>query len=219
MEENKEVLETTEKVEVEVKEENTEAKKEVVKDNRQNNRNRNSARRDNRPNRAGRRNNRPAKTYDEIVLDTKAVVKVTKGGRQRRFQAVVLVGDKKGLVGLGIGKANEISEAVKKARQDAQKNMVKVPIVDGRTIPHEMKMDEGATKVILKPASAGTGLVAGSAVRSVLEIAGYHDIITKSLGARTKINMARATINALRSMKTIEEVCEMRGKTKEEILG
>ena len=166
-----------------------------------------------------RRNNRPTRMYDEIVLDTKAVVKVTKGGRQRRFQAVVLVGDKKGLVGLGIGKANEISEAVKKARQDAQKNMVKVPIVDGRTIPHEMKMDEGATKVILKPASAGTGLVAGSAVRSVLEIAGYHDIITKSLGARTKINMARATINALRSMKTIEEVCEMRGKTKEEILG
>ena len=166
-----------------------------------------------------RRNNRPTRMYDEIVLDTKAVVKVTKGGRQRRFQAVVLVGDKKGLVGLGIGKANEISEAVKKARQDAQKNMVKVPIVDGRTIPHEMKMDEGATKVILKPASAGTGLVAGSAVRSVLEIAGYHDIITKSLGARTKINMARATINALKSMKTIEEVCEMRGKTKEEILG
>ena len=166
-----------------------------------------------------RRNNRPTRMYDEIVLDTKAVVKVTKGGRQRRFQAVVLVGDKKGLVGLGIGKANEISEAVKKARQDAQKNMIKLPIVDGRTIPHEMKMDEGATKVILKPASAGTGLVAGSAVRSVLEIAGYHDIITKSLGARTKINMARATINALRSMKTIEEVCEMRGKTKEEILG
>ena len=108
--------------------------------------------------------------YDEIVLDTKAVVKVTKGGRQRRFQAVVLVGDKKGLVGLGIGKANEISEAVKKARQDATKNMVRVPIVDKRTIAHETRYDEGATKVIIKPASAGTGLVAGSAVRSVLEI-------------------------------------------------
>ena len=126
-----------------------------------------------------RRNTRPAKMYDEIVLDTKAVVKVTKGGRQRRFQAVVLVGDKKGLVGLGIGKANEISEAVKKARQDANKNMVRVPIVDGRTIAHEARYDEGATKVLLKPASAGTGLVAGSAVRSVLEIAGYHDIISK----------------------------------------
>ena len=166
-----------------------------------------------------RRTGRPTRTYDEIVLDTKAVVKVTKGGRQRRFQAVVLVGDKKGLVGLGIGKANEISEAVKKARQDAQKNMIKVPIVDGRTIPHEMKMDEGATKVILKPGVAGSGLVAGGAVRAVLEIAGYHDVISKSLGARTKINMARATLNALKSMKTIEQVCEMRGKTKEEILG
>ena len=180
------------------------------KDNNRGNRNR----KDNR-----RNNNRPTKMYDEIVLDTKAVVKVTKGGRQRRFQAVVLVGDKKGLVGLGIGKANEISEAVKKARQDAQKNIVRVSIVDNRTIAHEVTMDEGATKVIIKPASAGTGLVAGSAVRSVLEIAGYRDIISKSLGARSKINMARATINALLSIKTIEQVCEERSKTREEILG
>ena len=181
------------------------------KDNNQRNHNRKDNRR--------RQNNRPTKMYDEIVLDTKAVVKVTKGGRQRRFQAVVLVGDKKGLVGLGIGKANEISEAVKKARQDAQKNIVRVSIVDNRTIAHEMQMDEGATKVVIKPASAGTGLVAGSAVRSVLEIAGYHDIISKSLGARSKINMARATINALLSIKTIEQVQEERGKTREEILG
>ena len=181
------------------------------KDNNQRNHNRKDNRR--------RQNNRPTKMYDEIVLDTKAVVKVTKGGRQRRFQAVVLVGDKKGLVGLGIGKANEISEAVKKARQDAQKNIVRVSIVDNRTIAHEMQMDEGATKVIIKPASAGTGLVAGSAVRSVLEIAGYRDIISKSLGARSKINMARATINALLSIKTIEQVQEERGKTREEILG
>lgn len=185
--------------------------------------NKNSNRRDNRNgnrnNNRRRPNSRPTKMYDEIVLDTKAVVKVTKGGRQRRFQAVVLVGDKKGLVGLGIGKANEISEAVKKARSDAQKNIVRVPIVDNRTIAHEMIMDEGATKVIIKPASAGTGLVAGSAVRSVLEIAGYRDIISKSLGARSKINMARATINALLSIKTIEQVCAERGKTREEILG
>ena len=166
-----------------------------------------------------RKNNRPTKTYDEIVLDTKAVVKVTKGGRQRRFQAVVLVGDKKGLVGLGIGKANEVSEAVKKARQDAEKNIVKVPIDDNRTIAHELSCNEGATGVVTKPASAGTGLVAGSAVRSVLEIAGYHDIISKSLGARSKINMARATIYALQSIKTIDQVCAERGKTREEILG
>ena len=159
------------------------------------------------------------KQYEEEIINIGRVTKVTKGGRQRRFQAVVLVGDKKGLVGLGIGKANEISEAVKKARQDAGKNIVRVSIVDNRTIAHEVTMDEGATKVIIKPASAGTGLVAGSAVRSVLEIAGYHDIISKSLGARSKINMARATINALLSIKTIEQVQEERGKTREEILG
>ncbi len=163
--------------------------------------------------------NKPAKTLDEIILDTKAVVKVTKGGRQRRFQAVVLVGDKKGLVGLGTGKANEISEAVKKARQEANKNVVRIPVVEGRTIPHEIVGVKGATRVVIKPATAGTGLVAGGAVRSVLEIAGYHDIISKSLGSRTKINMARATLSALQSLKTIDEVCEARGKSKEEILG
>lgn len=163
--------------------------------------------------------NKPAKTFEEIILDTKAVVKVTKGGRQRRFQAVVLVGDKKGLVGLGTGKANEISEAVKKARQEANKNVVRVSVVEGRTIPHDVVGVKGATRVVIKPASAGTGLVAGGAVRAVLEIAGYHDIISKSLGSRTKINMARATISALQSLKTIEQVCEARGKSKEEILG
>lgn len=166
-----------------------------------------------------RKFNKPVKTLDEVVLDTKAVVKVTKGGRQRRFQAVVVVGDKKGLVGLGIGKANEISEAVKKARQDANKNVVRIPIIDGRTIPHEVHGIKGATRVVIKPASEGTGLIAGGAVRSVLEIAGYRDIVSKSLGSRTKINMARATIGALQSMKTIDQVCELRGKTKEEILG
>ncbi|MDD5979605.1 MAG: 30S ribosomal protein S5 [bacterium] len=161
----------------------------------------------------------PVKTLDEVVLDTKAVVKVTKGGRQRRFQAVVLVGDKKGLVGLGTGKANEVSEAVKKARQEATKNAVRIAIVDGRTIPHEVVCKQGATTVIIKPASAGTGLVAGGAVRSVLDIAGVKDVMSKSLGSRKKINVARATISALQSVKTIEQVCAERGKTKEEILG
>ena len=161
----------------------------------------------------------PVKTLDEVVLDTKAVVKVTKGGRQRRFQAVVLVGDKKGLVGLGTGKANEVSEAVKKARQEATKNAVRIAIVDGRTIPHEVVCKQGATTVIIKPASAGTGLVAGGAVRSVLDIAGVKDVMSKSLGSRKKINVARATISALQSVKTMEQVCAERGKTKEEILG
>ena len=159
------------------------------------------------------------KELDEIVLDTKAVVKVTKGGRQRRFQAVVLVGDKKGLVGLGIGKANEIVDAVKKARQEANKNVVKIPIVDGRTLPHETIGVKGATRVIIKPAKAGTGLIAGGAARSVLEIAGIQDITSKTLGSRKKINVARATLQALESLRTIEQVQELRGKTKKEILG
>ena len=124
---------------------------------------------------------RPQNTLDEIVLDTKAVVKVTKGGRQRRFQAVVLVGNKKGLVGLGTGKANEVSEAVKKARQEANKNVVKLAMVDGRTLPHEVVGVKGATRVVIKPAKAGTGLIAGGAVRSVLEIAGYKDVVSKSI--------------------------------------
>ena len=161
----------------------------------------------------------PTKTLDEVVLETKAVVKVTKGGRQRRFQAVVLVGDKKGLVGLGTGKAAEVSEAVKKARQDANKNVVRIPIIDGRTIPHEVVGVKGATRVIIKPAKEGTGLIAGGAVRSVLEIAGYRDITSKSLGSRKKINVARATISALQSLKTAEQVAEARGKSVEEILG
>ena len=161
----------------------------------------------------------PVKTLDEIIVETKAVVKVTKGGRQRRFQAVVLVGDKKGLVGLGTGKAAEVSEAVKKARQDANKNVVRIPIIDGRTIPHEVVGVKGATRVIIKPAKEGTGLIAGGAVRSVLEIAGYRDITSQSLGSRKKINVARATISALQSLKTAEQVAEARGKSVEEILG
>ena len=164
-----------------------------------------------------RRTGRPTRTYDEIVLDTKAVVKVTKGGRQRRFQAVVLVGDKKGLVGLGIGKANEISEAVKKARQDAQKNMIKVPIVDGRTISHEQTGKCGRAAVLLKPAKEGTGIIAGGAARAVLEIAGVKDIVSKSLGSNTQVNVAKATLEALKSQRSAEHIAELRGKKVEEL--
>lgn len=161
----------------------------------------------------------PANALDEVVINTKAVVKVNKGGRIRRFQAIVVVGNKKGLVGLGTGKANEVAEAIKKARQEANKNLVQIPIVDQRTIPHQIIGIKGATRVILKPAVEGTGIIAGGAVRSVLEVAGIHDIISKSLGSRTKLNMARATIEGLTSLKTIDQVAAARGKTKEEILG
>ena len=159
------------------------------------------------------------KQYEELVVEVKSVVKVNKGGRQRRFSACVVVGDRKGQVGLGIGKANEVPDAIKKAIQAANKNIVKIPLVDGRTIQHEVTGVNGAAKVFLKPAAAGTGVIAGGAVRAVLELAGVKDILSKSLGSRTKLNMATATINALKSVKSIEEVAKLRGKKVEEILG
>jgi small subunit ribosomal protein S5 len=167
-----------------------------------------------------KRNNEPkAKTFEEQVIEIKSVVKVNKGGRQRRFSATVVVGDRKGQVGLGIGKANEVPDAIKKAIQAANKNIVRVPLTDNRTIAHDLIGEAGAAKVVLKPASAGTGVIAGGAVRAVLELAGIHDILSKSLGSRTKNNMANATLNALRQLKTPEHVAELRGKTVEEILG
>ena len=159
------------------------------------------------------------KEFEEQVIEVKSVVKVNKGGRQRRFSACVVIGDRKGRVGLGIGKANEVPDAIKKAIQAAQKSVVKIPLVDGRTIEHQVTGVNGAAKVLLLPASAGTGVIAGGAVRSVLELAGVHDILSKSLGSRTKLNMATATINALKQVKSVEEVAKLRGKTVEEILG
>ena len=159
------------------------------------------------------------KTLEELVIDVKSVVNVNKGGRQRRFSATVVVGDRKGRVGLGIGKANEVPDAIKKAIQDANKNIVKIPLIDGRTVAHEAIGTSGAARVIIKPAKAGTGVIAGGSVRAVLELAGIRDIVSKSLGARTKLNMARAAVNALASIKTPEEVAALRGKTVEEILG
>ena len=167
-----------------------------------------------------KRNNEPkAKTFEEQVIEIKSVVKVNKGGRQRRFSATVVVGDRKGQVGLGIGKANEVPDAIKKAIQAANKNMIKVHLTDNRTIAHEVIGTRGAAKVMLKPAAAGTGVIAGGAVRAVLELAGIRDILSKSLGSRTKNNMANATMDALKQLKTPEHTAELRGKTVEEILG
>lgn len=166
------------------------------------------------------RNNDPkAKVLEEEVIEIKSVVKVNKGGRQRRFSATVVVGDRKGKVGLGMGKANEVPDAIKKAIQDANKNLIRIPLTDHRTIAHEVIGVAGAARVLLKPAAEGSGVIAGGAVRAVLELAGIRDITSKSLGARTKNNMANATINALKQIKTPEHVAELRGKTVEEILG
>ncbi len=159
------------------------------------------------------------KEFEELVIDVKSVVKVNKGGRQRRFSAIVVVGNRKGKVGLGIGKAAEVPDAIKKAIQAANKNIIQIPLIDGRTVAHEAIGVSGAARVIVKPAKAGTGIIAGGSVRAVLELAGIRDIVSKSLGARTKLNMAQAAINALKSIKTPEEVAKLRGKTVEEILG
>ena len=165
------------------------------------------------------RKEKNVKTLEELVIEVKSVVKVTAGGRQRRFSATVVVGDRKGLVGIGIGKASEVPDAVKKAIQAANKSLIKVNLIDNRTIAHEVVGKSGAAKVLIKPAPAGSGLISGGAVRAVLELAGVKDISSKSLGARTKLNMATATINAFKSLKSLDHVCELRGKTKEEILG
>ena len=149
------------------------------------------------------------KLYEEEVVHIGRVTKVTSGGRHFRFSATVVVGDRNGKVGLGIGKANEVPDAIKKASQDATKHVVKVSIVDG-TIPHEAIGVRGASKVMLKPASEGTGVIAGGAVRAVLELAGISDILSKSLGSNTPINMVRATVNGLINCQTVEHVAEIR---------
>ncbi len=166
-----------------------------------------------------KKDNKNNKLMEELVVEIKSVVKVTQGGRQRRFSATVVVGDKNGTVGIGIGKASEVPDAIKKAIQAANKNLIKITLIDNRTIAHEAIGKSGAARVLIKPAKAGSGLIAGGAVRAVLELAGLRDISSKSLGSRTKLNMATATVNALKSIKTVEEVAKLRGKEESEILG
>ena len=163
-----------------------------------------------------RRQQRP-KRYESQVINISRVTKVTKGGRNFRFAATVVVGDRKGKVGLGTGKANEVVEAIKKAEKTAEKNVISISLVDGRTISHDIIGVQGASKIMLKPASKGTGVKAGGAVRSILELAGVKDILSKSLGSNTKINTAKATLNALKEQKSKEHVAYLRGKKVEEL--
>jgi small subunit ribosomal protein S5 len=156
--------------------------------------------------------------WQEKVVQIRRVTKVVKGGKKMSFRAIVAVGNQKGQVGVGVGKAAEVIAAIQKAIADAKKSLVTVPMV-GTTIPHQIVGKSDASRVLIKPASKGTGVIAGGAVRSVLELAGIHDILSKNLGASSPLNSARATIDGLRGLRSAEEVAAQRGKTVEELVG
>ena len=155
---------------------------------------------------------------EEKVIDIRRVTKVVKGGRNFRFAALVVVGDRNGHVGIGTGKAMEVPEAIRKAVEDAKKNLITVPIV-GTTVPHRIQGRYGAGNVLIMPAKEGTGVIAGGPARAVIEMAGIKNIRTKSLGSNNKQNVVLATIEGLRQIKTPEEVAKLRGKSVEEIFG
>lgn len=159
-----------------------------------------------------------APEFEEKVVTIKRVVKVVKGGRNSRFSALVVVGNGKGRVGVGIGKSVEIPEAIRKGKEDAMKNLINVPIDETDSIPHDIIGDFGGASVLLKRAPEGTGVIAGGPARNVLELAGVKNIRTKSLGSNNKKNVVLATLEGLKALKTPQEVARLRGKSVDEIM-
>ncbi|MEE2836007.1 MAG: 30S ribosomal protein S5 [Myxococcota bacterium] len=156
--------------------------------------------------------------FEDKVVNLNRVAKVVKGGRRFAFSALVVVGNRNGRVGIGTGKAREVPDAIRKATERARQNLVTVPIVDG-TLPHEVLGHTGAGRVMLRPAGAGTGVIAGSSIKAVMELAGVSNVITKCIGSNNPHNMMRATFDAIAQLRSIEEVARRRGKTVEEIRG
>ncbi len=183
-----------------------------------NNRN-NGGRRPQRGNGRRRFNNRRQSEFEEKVVNISRVTTVVKGGRRFSFSALVVVGNKKGKVGWGWGKANEVPDAIRKAIKDARNNMIITPIIDKRTVPHEQIGTFLASKVLVKSAPKGKGIIASGAIRTVVELAGYSDIYTKSLGSRSKTNSVKATIDALKSLRTVEEIAKLRDVKVSDIIG
>ena len=160
--------------------------------------------------------NQREQEFEERVVTINRVTKVVKGGRRFRFAALVVIGDKNGRVGFGTGKANEVPDAIRKAVENAKTNLLEVKLING-SIPHEIIGNFGAGEVFLRPASEGTGVIAGAAIRDVMELAGVTDVLTKCIGSRTPINMVRATFNALERLTTVEEVAANRELTVPEV--
>jgi small subunit ribosomal protein S5 len=155
---------------------------------------------------------------EEKVVQINRVAKVVKGGRRFSFSAVVVVGDGNGVVGAGLGKAGEVPEAIRKGVEDAKKHLVRIPLV-GSTIPHAISRDFGASTVLLKPASAGTGVIAGGSVRAVVEAAGIRDLLSKSMGSTNPVNVVRAAMECLQALRSADEMAANRGKTAEQLIG
>ena len=155
--------------------------------------------------------------FEDKVIHINRCAKVVKGGRRFSFAAIVVVGDKKGQVGIGLGKAGEVPEAIKKAGKQAKKNLLRVPL-EGNTIPHEILGTFGASKVLLKPAPEGTGIIASSSVRAILEVAGYRNILAKSIRRDNPHNVVRATLDGLKNLRNFADIAKARGKTVAEIL-